>query len=140
MTHIYRYLFIAAENKQDAMGDVESELEERQKGEFYKHFDIVEDETKPVSEIPDEFIKEKLGCVEDLLRRKREEAGAERVAGNREGEGHALLTAAEILCEFFCEEMPWFNTNRWSWSVPRERGVDMRPGDEWWAVMVKFYL
>jgi hypothetical protein len=140
MAHIYRYLFIAAENKQDAMGEVESDLEEWRGREFYDDFDIVEGETKLVSGIPDEFIKEKLACAEDLLRCKREESEAERGAGTREGEGRALLAAGEILCEFFCEEMPWFNTNRWSWSVPRERGGDMRPGDEWWAVMVKFYV
>jgi hypothetical protein len=109
VTHIYRYLFIAAKNKLDAMGEVESGLEEWQEGEFYNAFDIVEAETNLVSGIPAGFIKEKLACAEDLLRRKREEAEAERGAGNREGEGHALLAAGNILCEFFCEDMPWFN-------------------------------
>jgi hypothetical protein len=102
-------LFIAAKNKQEAMEEVESGLEEWLEREFYNHFDIVEAETKLVSGIPDGFIKERLACVEDLLRCKREEAEAERGAGNREGEGHALLAAGNILCEFFCEEMTWFN-------------------------------
>jgi hypothetical protein len=76
MSHADRYLFIVAEDKQDAIDKIESRLDELQGSEFYDGYEIIEAETKLVPEIPEEFIGKELAGVEDLLRRKHEEAEA----------------------------------------------------------------
>jgi hypothetical protein len=138
MTHVDKYLFVIAEDKEDAIAEIEGLLNEWREKEFYVDYEIIEDETKPVSGMPREFISGELDRVRDLLLSGRRKAEEERKAGNREEEGRALRTVSDILCEFFCEEMPWFNIEQWSWRVPEEREGRVKPGNAWWAVKVNF--
>jgi hypothetical protein len=139
MSGVNKYLFITAESKEDAVSEIECRLDEWSGREFYEGYEIVEEETVPVSEIPDGFISNGKDRIQALLQSSRVEAETRRVAGKRFDEGRALRVVSDILCEYFCEVMPWFNINSWSWQVPKERDKYIRPEDDYWAVMVRFY-
>jgi hypothetical protein len=134
-----KYLLIAAKDKEDAISAVECLLDEWSRREFYEGYEVIEEETVPVSEIPDEFISNEKDRIQALLQSKRAEAETRRMAGKRFDEGWVLQVVSNILCEHFSEVMPWFNINDWSWQVPKVRDKYIQPEDEYWAVMVRFY-
>jgi hypothetical protein len=143
MSYVIKYLFIPAGDKREAVEEIDSRLNDWLGKEFYDGYEIVQSETKPVSEIPAGYFDKELCRTEDVLQSKRDEAERERRQGFREDEGHALRTVSDILCESFCQEMPWFNVDMWDWRVPYNHACDvvsLGDNETWWAVMVKFYL
>ena len=124
------YVFVGADSAEEARTRVEDWLIEYHGREFYDGYDV--GEAVHLDTIPVEYFDKELCRVEDNLARFRENADSSRC--DRLYEGQNLMSAASILLEHLCPEMPWFNTVCWDWTVP-----DAEEAWEAWAVMTTFH-
>jgi hypothetical protein len=137
MAGVLCYVFTRAEDGRDARESVESWLDEYLGREFYDGFEVGSAQRR--SEMRDKYIDRRYADVSYLLDRKREEADKAKLTKDRQGEGWAHHTVANILLERLCPEMPWFNKEAWDWSLPDKDGrLHGNPPDNWWAVEVRF--
>ena len=139
MSRVSIYVFISASDKDAAVSRVQSFLEESCGREFFDGFEAVEDDVILASGLTPDYIRKGDEAAADLLQHHRKRAAECAEAGDKHGEGYALMSAGEILAEHLCSDMPWFNLDYWDWTVPCESHAPAEPGHNWYAVMVEFH-
>jgi hypothetical protein len=128
------YCLIGAQDREDAVHEVNGRLSNHLRREFYDGFEIQQGpgDTQPLDDIPDDCFTKLYAASQSLLQQFREEAEKARRAGDRGGEAVALRRASDLLFENMCAAMPWYNLSSLDFSLPSDKRG-------WWAVMVDFY-
>jgi len=119
--HLLTYFIALAENAEDAKSNVKGFIEDHYEREFYDYGGLEEGEgVFLVGDVVEELKKLRECTENDLLEAVKNDIERYKASGNRTMEGYAHKRYGEILMESFCPDMPFFNIDKWDWSIPTE--------------------
>ena len=125
------YFIIKAEDKEEALYDVEYWLEEHMDEEFYGRYKISPTDVKQVSEFEPGFFERLLRECEERATECRKDIEKYRTQNDRWNEGCAHKSLSNILMKSFSENMPYWNLVTDNWDLPKNK--------DYWAVTVTLY-
>jgi len=136
--HLVADLIALAQNADDAKQIIENWIEERGDREFFE-FGGLDESASPclLSEIRDELAGYKKEVFDKRLSEYKGKLRDYEKLRNAKEQGYYHHKIGDILGEFFCAEMPFFNTEDWNWSLPQEVPPEAE-GKDYYAVKCDF--